>query len=104
MKKHLTIALCCFVAFACSHKTKTTTSATTAVEKTSSDLVSEAVFQEGKAIYTANCGKCHKLFPASRGNMTQWNKWIDKMAPKAKITDDQKEKIRMYISVNAKAD
>ena len=35
--------------------------------------------------------------------MAQWDKWLDKMAPKAKISDEQKMKIRDYISVNAKS-
>ncbi len=102
MKKSIIITILSLVVFACSHKTKSTTSATTKIEKTSSATISEAVYQEGKAIYTASCGKCHKLYPAERGNMTQWDKWIDRMAPKAKLSADQKEKVRGYISVNAK--
>jgi hypothetical protein len=34
--------------------------------------------------------------------MTQWTKWIDRMAPKAKLTEDEKAQVTAYVSVNAK--
>ncbi len=105
MKKIITITFLSLVVYACSHKTKTAVTevkeVTTTTEKTSSKTVSNARYLEGKTVYETYCGKCHKLFEPQHGNMTQWDKWIDRMAPKAKIDDAQKALIRDYISVNA---
>lgn len=103
MKKLVTISILSFIVFACSKKTATTVTKTETSEKTSSASVSEAQFLAGKAVYEAKCGKCHKLYNPSRGNMTQWTKWIDRMAPKAKLTDEEKQQVTDYVSVNALA-
>ena len=97
MKKVLTLSIVSIVVFACSHKTASTvtkteeakTAVTTeaaAVEKTESATVTNEQFLAGKAVYTAKCGNCHKLKEPSRGNIAQWTKWIDRMAPKAKLS------------------
>jgi len=113
MKKLLTLSMVSLIVFACSHKTATTvtnteevktavSTETAAVEKTESATVTNEQFSAGKAIYIAKCGKCHKLKEPSRGNMAQWTKWIDRMAPKAKLTEDEKAQVTAYVSVNAK--
>jgi len=98
MKKLIIITIISLVVFACSHKTTSTVAKT---EKTSSETVSTAQFAEGKAVYDLKCGTCHKLKDPARGNMTQWTKWIERMAPKAKLTDEEKTQITNYVSVNA---
>lgn len=100
MKKSITILTLSLIVFACSHKT--TPTATVATVKEESATVSHAQYVEGKALSLTYCTKCHAEKDPARGNMTQWDKWLDKMAPRAKITDEQKLKIRDYISVNAK--
>lgn len=100
MKKLITIVLISLVVFACSHKTTTTATKTT-VMKTESATVTNAQYLEGKAVYEASCGRCHKLFSPDKGNMTQWTKWLNAMAPKAKLTDEEKQMVTNYISVNA---
>ena len=105
MKKSFIILSISVIAFACSHKT---TPVTTAVKeevknKEESATVSHEQFLEGKALSLTYCTKCHAEKNPNRGNMAQWDKWLDKMAPKAKISDEQKMKIRDYISVNAKS-
>ena len=102
MKKIITISILSLIVFACSHKTASTVAKTEiAKEKTSSATVSNAQFSAGKTIYEAKCGNCHKLKDPAKGNMTQWTKWIDRMAPKAKLTDEEKQQVTDYISVNA---
>ena len=102
MKKIIAISFLSIIVFACSHKTTTTVTKTeTATEKTSSTSISNAEYLAGKIIYEAKCGTCHKLKDPARGNMTQWSGWIDKMAPKAKLTDAETAQITKYISVNA---
>ena len=105
MKKSFIILSISLIAFACSHKT---TPATTAVKeevknREESATVSHEQFLEGKALSLTYCTKCHAEKNPNRGNMAQWDKWLDKMAPKAKISGEQKMKIRDYISVNAKS-
>jgi|JI61114BRNA_FD_contig_41_2654662_length_647_multi_3_in_0_out_0_1 cytochrome c5 len=113
MKKVLTLSIVSLIVFACSHKTTSTVTKTeevkttvatetAAIEKTESATVTNEQFLAGKAVYSAKCGNCHKLKEPSRGNMTQWTKWIDRMAPKAKLTEDEKAQVTAYVSVNAK--
>lgn len=102
MKKIITISILSLIIFACSHKTKSTVTKTeVATEKTESATVSNAQFMVGKTVYEAKCGRCHKLFSPTKGNMSQWTGWIDRMAPKAKLTDEEKQQVTDYISVNA---
>ncbi len=99
MKKFITLVFTLVVVFACSKKTVGTKTETS--EKTSSDKVSNEIYLAGKTTYMEKCGKCHPLFPVNKGNMEYWNKWVDKMAPKAKLTDEQKRNVLDYLSVNA---
>ena len=110
MKKVLTLSMVSLIVFACSHKTTSTVTKTeevkttvatetAAIEKTESATVTNEQFLAGKAVYSAKCGNCHKLKEPSRGNTT---KWIDRMAPKAKLTEDEKAQVTAYVSVNAK--
>lgn len=104
MKKIITISILSLIAFACSHKTASTVTKTEVkTEKTESATVSNAQFTAGKTLYTAKCGRCHKLYNPNRGNMTQWTKWINRMAPKAKLTAEEKQLVTDYVSVNALA-
>jgi cytochrome c5 len=105
MRKLIVLLMISFVVFSCSHKTTPSATNVKAEVKAreESATVSNAQFVEGKALSLTYCTKCHAEKNPSRGNMTQWDKWLDKMAPKAKITDEQKMKIRDYISVNAKS-
>lgn len=102
MKKLIIISVLSLIVFACSHKTASTVTKTeVATEKTSSATVSNAAYLAGKVIYETKCGTCHKLKDPARGNMAQWTKWIDRMAPKAKLSDEEKQQVTDYISVNA---
>ena len=104
MKKSITILAISLIAFACSHKTTATKTEVKEIkDRVESATVSNAQFLEGKALSLTYCTKCHAEKNPNRGNMAQWDKWLDRMAPKAKISDEQKMKIRDYISVNAKS-
>lgn len=100
MKKFLVLFSIVFIVFACSHKT--TSSASSSVEKTQSATVSHAQYLEGKAVYETNCAKCHKLKDPHNYTSEEWGKWVDKMAPKAKLTDEQKQQVYNFGSVNVK--
>ena len=96
--KYSIAVLLVIAAVACSPKVKTTTTAPAAV----TDPVLLARISEGKMLYETNCNKCHELQNPGKFNEKEWTKNLDWMAPKAKITDEQKATIFAYLSHNAK--
>lgn len=54
--------------------------------------------QQGRELYLNKCGKCHELFSPNKYNKTNWTKWVDRMAPKAKLTADEKAKVLAYVT------
>ena len=101
MKMKFNYFLACIVVVvlaACSHKVKTTTTTT----ETTPDPVLMATITEGKTLYETNCNKCHELINPGKFTETEWTKNLNWMAPKAKITDTQKQTIFAYLSYNAK--
>lgn len=52
---------------------------------------------EGKMLYENNCGKCHKLFSPTSKSKEKWGPIVDRMAPKAKLTDAQKSLVYNYV-------
>jgi cytochrome c5 len=56
--------------------------------------------QEGRKIYVNNCASCHQLYAPNKYKSGDWQKKLDWMQPRAKITDDQKQLIYNYL-VNA---
>ncbi len=86
------------VVVACSPKIKTTTTTPAPV----TDPIMLAKITEGKSLYETNCNKCHELHKPGKYNEQQWTKNLNWMAPKAKITDEQKATIFAYLSNNAK--
>lgn len=54
----------------------------------------------GKAIYESKCGKCHKLYEVNEYSKEQWPNILNKMQPKAKISDDQKAQVQDYINAS----
>ncbi|MFZ4707113.1 MAG: c-type cytochrome [Bacteroidales bacterium] len=54
--------------------------------------------QQGKEIFSSKCGRCHKLPKPENRQPQEWTKILEKMAPKAKLTADQKALVFKYIS------
>src|SRR5262245_29492695 len=50
----------------------------------------------GKKIYTGKCAKCHKLRDPNKYDQVAWDKWMDKMKKKAKLTDEQFQQLTEY--------
>ncbi|MBV7531686.1 cytochrome c [Chitinophaga sp. sic0106] len=58
---------------------------------------------DGKMVYRQNCNKCHGYkWPETR-TAEKWPGVIDRMARKAKLTDDQKAAVLDFVKTNAKA-
>ncbi|WP_326981398.1 cytochrome C [Chryseobacterium sp. MYb264] len=63
---------------------------------------SEQIVQ-GKTIFENSCNKCHKLPDPAKHDDQGWIKTLARMAPKAKLTDDQHQMVYDYlISANKK--
>lgn len=75
---------------------------TACATKTTLHEPSDPTLQEGKALYAANCVKCHALVNPDKYTATEWTTWMDKMAPKAKIDDATKAKIYSYVAAGSK--
>ncbi|MGH2664298.1 c-type cytochrome [Flavobacterium sp.] len=95
--KILAVAILGVIIYSCSPKV-VTTAPVTEVKPVAVDLAPELA--EGKNLYENNCVKCHKLFPATRHTKEEWVSVLDRMAPKAKITDVQKASIYNYITAS----
>ena len=103
MKKSIVLILLSLFIFACSHKSVPSASGTSvSTLKTSSATVTNEQFLQGKTVFEASCGKCHKYRDPASHTVKQWTYWLNKMAPKAKLTDEQKSAVFNFVSVNAK--
>jgi len=52
----------------------------------------------GKMLYENNCGKCHKLYEAKDFTAENWTPILASMQKKAKISDEDREKIYAYLT------
>lgn len=91
--KWTALAVLGIVIYACSPKVATT-APTAAV---SAETVLSPELAKGKSLYEDSCAHCHKLFPASKHDKEGWVKTLDRMAPKAKITEEEKALIYNYL-------
>ena len=53
--------------------------------------------KEGRNLYVYNCASCHRLYSPNKFNTNEWKININKMQPKAKITDVEKQLIFDYL-------
>lgn len=58
---------------------------------------------QGKTIFENSCNKCHGLPNPEKHDDQRWIKTLSRMAPRAKLNDDQHQMVYDYlISVNKK--
>jgi nitrate/TMAO reductase-like tetraheme cytochrome c subunit len=55
-----------------------------------------------KETYEANCQRCHNLKKPANYTALEWPRLVDKMAPKAGISEEQKAAILNYVIAFAK--
>jgi mono/diheme cytochrome c family protein len=53
---------------------------------------------EGKVLYENNCANCHKLYDPNKFSAEQWTPIVLRMQKKAKISDEEREKIYAYLT------
>jgi mono/diheme cytochrome c family protein len=103
MKKILVISIIVTALWSCSKKVTPTASTTktdaipAVVEKASAETLAA-----GEATYKANCGRCHGLKNPGSRTSARWVSVLDKMAPKAKLSDIEKQNVLAYLQANAK--
>lgn len=54
--------------------------------------------KKGRQLYVSKCGSCHNLRLPEKFNREGWIGALEKMQPKAKITDEEKNLILDYLS------
>jgi mono/diheme cytochrome c family protein len=80
--------------------TTTITPAVIAAPKTEDP--GDAAIAAGQTIYNSKCGRCHGLKTISDFTAERWTGILASMAPKANLTDAEKENVYAYIKANAK--
>lgn len=53
---------------------------------------------QGKILYEGKCGRCHSLYEPSKYTAAEWKPIVERMAPKAKITEEQKGLVYAYLT------
>lgn len=61
-----------------------------------------AALTAGKLTFEGKCGRCHGLKNTTDYTADRWVKLVDWMAPKARLTDDEKKNVLAYVQANAK--
>jgi cytochrome c2 len=93
MKATITVILM-FVLISCTTKLYVPSDAN--VNKRETATLAE--LQQGHELFSAKCGRCHKLPKPESRVPAQWTKVMEKMAPKAKLTADEKALVFKYLS------
>lgn len=61
-----------------------------------------AQMEEGKAIWSVSCGKCHKLHDGPDHDVAKWEKVLPRMISRSKLNEVDGGKVRAYLLANAK--
>lgn len=122
MKKYiLPVFVCATIVIACkSKKTTTSTTATNEPAKTETKAIvakdptepgvsqlsavklkypsaTQEELNTGHKIYYGECKKCHGAAKTTEFTQEQWTGIIDRMAPKAHLTPEQKDAVTKYV-------
>lgn len=66
-------------------------------ENQESSNVSLKDLKDGRSAYINKCGSCHTLIVPSKYSAMEWDRWVIRMEPKAKITPLEKDQILKYL-------
>lgn len=105
MKKTLILSILCIaIAVGCKSKKNTTVTpganteaAELAAAKTRIPSTTEADMKKGHEIYTTSCARCHGAKNITNHSEQEWTGILDRMAPKAKLTAEEKDAVWKYI-------
>jgi cytochrome c5 len=104
--KHIIIAVTVLLfAAACTSKkkasataesTKPTEAQLQAVKAKNADITMETL-EKGHSIYYGACTRCHGAKNITSRSEEEWPKILDKMAPRAKLTQEEKSAVYNYV-------
>ena len=60
------------------------------------------VMQNGKLLYSQNCGKCHSFYEPGSRSAAEWTKVMESMAKKAQLDETGKMHVLTYLHYGAK--
>jgi hypothetical protein len=69
--------------------------------KVISNLNTTENITKGKAMYTANCARCHNLFTPENKNIKMWLNVMKRMAPLASLSDENYKLVCVYLNSKA---
>jgi hypothetical protein len=62
-------------------------------------LLDDGQVAAARELFIAKCTSCHKYYPPSAYNETDWNTWMRKMSRKARLKPAQDAALRDYLSL-----
>ena len=62
----------------------------------------EATISQGKVVFEAKCGRCHALKNVSDYTEQRWDGILRTMAPRARLTETEAQRVAAYLKANAK--
>lgn len=57
-------------------------------------------FPEGKELYVAKCTACHRAYEPEQHTKEEWQKQVEEMGSKAKLSETEKQLILSYLLEN----
>ena len=63
---------------------------------------SEAGPAGGERLYRSKCAACHRAYPPSSRDRATWAQVLSKMAPRAKLSEPERDQILGFLQANAK--
>jgi mono/diheme cytochrome c family protein len=63
-----------------------------------SDVAIQEKLMAGRKLYVGHCSGCHNLHFPQEYTAAQWDLQLDEMQVKAKITDQERELIQLYLT------
>lgn len=64
----------------------------------SHDPIMQQKLLAGRKLYVDHCGSCHNLHLPKEYDEAGWQRQLDEMKVRAKITDEEKQVILIYLS------
>ena len=70
-------------------------------EEANSKFTAEQL-ESGKTLFTGNCAKCHGLKVPESRTPEQWEKVLQRMIPKARLSEEDGKLVRAYVIAHSK--
>jgi cytochrome c5 len=106
MKATATVIILSVIVLACQRKVVASSDAIIISNKTSTgskkSTVSAEVMSAGQNLYSSRCGRCHYMKTVQDYSPHQWDNFLKRMIPKAKLNKEEAEEVTAYVMEHAK--